>query len=686
MDASKHVICSKIRFLRGLFLAAALVLFNAALADATPEDFTTLSLEELGAIQVPTVIGASKHEQEVTEAPSAVNIVTRRDIQQNGYRTLADILRAERGFYVTYDGGYSYVGVRGFNRPGDFGGRILLMVDGHRMNDSIYDSAAVDADFVLDVDLIDRVEIIRGPGSTLYGNNAFFGIINVVTRRGADVGGEVSGSIGSYDAYVGRISYGTRLSNGVEFAVSASDFESGGQKRLRFPEFVARNSDASAAPSAFASISYKDFSLQGGYVDREKDWPTVPYGSIPNSHDPNFATTDERSFVELKFQHQFESGWEAVARGYFDRFQYDGIYPLAGPVPGFVFVNREAALAHSVGTEVTVSRTFFEKHRLTAGTEWRHDIELHEESYIVAPPISYIDSHETADSVGVYVQDEFSIRTNLILNAGARYDHFTSFGETANPRLALIYTPWRHSTFKLLYGQAYRAPNAFERYSQSPEKLPNPTLDAEKIKSYELIYEQLLGAHWRFSASAFWNDIDDLIDLRTIPGADPGPADDMYQFANLTSVQARGLECEVERQWSFGLRALASYTFSNVEDTESGKALSNSPEHLAKLRLSLPIWREKVFAALELQGMSSRTTVGGSESGDFCVANFTLFSRELVKGVDFSVSIYNLFDTHYRDPVPDVFNYQGPRSGRPIVLDTVEQDGRMFRAKLTYRF
>jgi iron complex outermembrane receptor protein len=137
--------------------------------------------------EIPSVYGASKYEQKVTEAPSSVSIITSSEIKKYGYRTLADILRSVRSFYITYDRNYSYVGVRGFGRPGDYNSRILLLIDGHRTNDNIYNQAFVGAEAIIDVDLIERVEVIRGPGSSLYGSNAFFAVINVITRRGDHV-------------------------------------------------------------------------------------------------------------------------------------------------------------------------------------------------------------------------------------------------------------------------------------------------------------------------------------------------------------------------------------------------------------------------------------------------------------------------------------------------------------------
>ena len=130
------------------------------------EDFFEMSLEEL--MEVPLVVSASKYEQKVSEAPSSVTIVTAEEIRKYGYRTMLDILNSIPGFYKTYDRNYGYIGVRGFGRPGDYNSRIQMLIDGHRVNNNIDDSLGLVNDFYLDVDLIDKIEIIRGPGSSLH--------------------------------------------------------------------------------------------------------------------------------------------------------------------------------------------------------------------------------------------------------------------------------------------------------------------------------------------------------------------------------------------------------------------------------------------------------------------------------------------------------------------------------------
>src|ERR1051326_400829 len=231
---------------------------------APPQQPTEISFEELVRMEVPSVEAASKYKQKVTEAPASITIIGSDEVKKYGYRTLAEILRSAPGLYVSYDRNYSFLGIRGFNL-GDNNNRVLLLVDGHRLNNSLSDSAFIGTEFLLDVELIERVEIIRGPGSSLYGNNAFFGVINVITRRGRDMAGngvEVSGEIGSFETYKARVSYGKQYKNGLELLLSGTYYDSKGHDELFYKQFdtsannngVAVNADNDTYKSAFASF------------------------------------------------------------------------------------------------------------------------------------------------------------------------------------------------------------------------------------------------------------------------------------------------------------------------------------------------------------------------------------------------------------------------------------------------
>src|SRR6266487_1716817 len=271
-DPSLRTLMVKIR---RLFQVAVMFLALAARAAEITSDQKTsgladLSLEALMEIEVPKVYGASKIEQKATEAPSSITVITSDEIKRYGHRTLADALQSVQGFHVSYDRNYAFLGARGVSL-GDFNSRILLLVDGHRVNNNLSDGAFIDTAFILDVDLIDRVEIIRGPGSVLYGNNAFFGVINVITREGKQLNGmEVSGEYASYDTYKGRATYGKLFTNGVQLLLSGTYYDSAGPDKLFYKEFntpaqnngVAEGLDDDSFGSFFGSLSYRDFTLQ----------------------------------------------------------------------------------------------------------------------------------------------------------------------------------------------------------------------------------------------------------------------------------------------------------------------------------------------------------------------------------------------------------------------------------------
>jgi iron complex outermembrane receptor protein len=638
----------------------------------------SLSLDELMDIKIPTVYGASKHEQKLSDAPSSVTIVTRDEIQVYGHRTLADILRSVRDFYVSDDRRYGSIGVRGVNRPGDFGGRILVLVDGLRLNEPISNSADVLSDFPIDVDMIERVEIIRGAGSALYGNNAFFAVINVITRKGGDVNGvEASSEAGSLETYKGRLSFGHVFKNGFSLLLTGTLFDSGGNDRLYFKEFdqpvnnngIAEGRDDDSSASGGLTLSYKDFTLQAGYVSRHKDVPTAPFGTIFN--DPSLYTLDQRSFTRLSYAHDFEDDLSVRADLHWNSFYYKGEYPAAfdEAEPHNATIFRDIGNTQWWGAELQVSKQLFKTHHLTLGAEYQDDAKIRLAGYYVSPHFDTLQVETSTSNVGIYLQDEWAITKSLSLNAGLRYDWFERFDGTVNPRGALIWNPWKTTTLKLLYGQAYRAPNAYEFSYAGPNFRVNPELQPERVKSYELVLEQAVTRMFQLSASGFYNQIDGLISQQF------DPATDQLFFENGSLAETKGGSVELEAKLPKGIKGRVSYTIQRTSDVLTGERFSNSPDHLAKFNLMFPIYRDKVFSGIELQYSSETQNTRHQTTGGYVLANWTLFSRELTKNLEASVSVHNLFDKKYAYP-----------AGPDHLQSSIEQDGRTFRLKLTYRY
>jgi iron complex outermembrane receptor protein len=488
---------------------------------------------------------------------------------------------------------------------------------------------------------------------------------------------EASAAAASYDSFSGRLSYGKRFTNGLDLLVSGTLYDSAGHDTLSYPEFrainggVAEGLDGESAQRVFLSLGYKGLSLAGAYSERKKEVPTAPYAGAVFNRGPNYAQ-DERDYLELKYAQDLAHDWRVLGRVFLDRYRFDGVGPFYAtdpPDPDAVVFNEDLALAHFWGGEVQASKALGEKHQLTFGGEFRDDWEVRQRNRDREPPFTYGDVRSDGDNFGLYAQDEFALRTNLLLTAGVRYDHFPTFHGTVNPRAGLIYSPVPPTTLKLLYGQAYRAPNAYEADYRALGYDPNPDLDPERIRSYEIVWEQQLSRPLRLSASFFFNDIEDLITQQL------NPATDNLIFRNTEAVRVRGAEAQLDGRWSHGLRGRVSYTFAEAWDESTGARLNNAPRHVGKLSLVVPLYAEKIFAGLEVQGMTARRTVQGTDTDGFAVANFTLFSRKLVKNLEASVSLYNLWNQPYADPVgPD---YQQA---------AIRQDGRTFRVKVTYRF
>jgi iron complex outermembrane receptor protein len=650
---------------------------QAAARPLTDEEVSLLPLDRLLEVERYSTCG---YVSKISGAPASASIVTAEEIRAHGYRNLTDILRSLPGLHLAYDRNYSYLGSRGFGKVGDWNSRGLFMIDGHRVNENVYDGAYIGNDFILDVGLIERVEYVAGPAAAmLYGNNAFFGVVNVITKSGRDLGGgELALAAGSAGARHARLSYGKRLDNGLDVLLSVSGLDNRGRD-ISMPELggTAHDLDHERAQRLFAKLGLGGFNLELARSERRKGVPNASYGQLFD--DPRSRTDDAQTSLDLSYNHALGEESAVSGRLYYGRYDYTGDYPydLAASAPADIRVNRDIALGSWWGLDLKYVGPRRAGHKLLLGVDYQRNLRRDQHSAYLGLPALFADRRDDRQW-GIYVHDEIELGRSLLLDVGARHDQPAVGGSEFNPRLGLVWR-WRaDTTLKALYGTAFRPPNVFELYYRSDDiYLPNPKLKPERINSREVVLVHSLGDGARLGATLFHNHIRDLIDYVPHSGADGlmGTPDDLLRFENAGTAATTGLELSHERALPAGGRLRASYTGQRSQD-ETGHAPENSPRHLAKLNWRQPLLADRLTAGLEIQSLSARRGALGNRVGGATLTNLTLASRRLLPGSELALTIFNLFDRRIADPAA---HFHAP-------LDRIRQDGREWRLQLVIPF
>ena len=622
-----------------------------------------MDIEDLARVKV---YSASRHLEEARLAPAAVSIITAEEIRRYGWRTLGDVLVSLRGFYTATDREYTYLGVRGFLRPGDYNSRILLQIDGHRMNDNVYDFAFFGSEFSLDLDLVHHIEVVRGPGSSLYGTNAIFGVINVVTRqpkteRALEAAGEAS-------TFVGRTGRVTMMGGkgGVQGLASATFSRSDGQEIIFLPQFespqtnngFAIGMDGSRLAQGFAEVRGGGFTLAGLLSDRVKKFPTASYGTVFNN--PEDWAEDTRGYLEASLHRQINSETELDLRAYYDAYNSVGSGAIgnlfAGP-PVHVF---QKARADWVGGEANLTRKLG-KQRITGGGEYEYSVRILQRN-LVEGGSELFRSDQSPWHGAVYGEAELNLFAKLSIHAGARYDWSSGYGNVASPRVAVIYTPNAATSVKYLFGEAFRAPNAYEEYYADGVVIAPPPkqLLPEKVESHEIVAEHSFLPWLAVTGDAFSNRLRKLIDQ--VPNRNTG----MSYFVNDGSAQAEGLELEVNA-------ARASYSVSQAENSQSRSPMANLPVSMVKLDGAAPPSRH-TFAALEMLYEGPLTDYRGTRVPAAMLPNLTFSTKPVLGGWTFSASCYDALNHGWYSPM-------GPNDPE----DQIRMEGRTFRFKIQYR-
>jgi iron complex outermembrane receptor protein len=633
----------------------------AALPARAASDLASMSLEQL--MEIP-VMAASRYAQPQNQVAASVSVITRDDIRSFGWRTLGEALASLPGFHTTHDRQYTYVGTRGLGIPDDYNTRLLITLNGNRLNEPTYDSVMVGNEFPLDQDLIERIEVIPGPGGSVYGQNALFGVINVVTRDGAGLNGsEVAAAWQSPQGQRRvRLSHGRVLDNGVDLLLSASGLRARGEDR--FYDYgaggagVAAGQDGERDQKLFLRLSRGAWAFDLAYSDRRKDDPTAAGQTDPLV--PGQFIRDRYLSTQLQYEDHFVGNTQhLMARVFMGQYRYDSDSVYAGE--GY----RATAASASRGVELRWLNTASAAHKFMIGLELQ-DNPRQDQVSILADPADNLYLLASGWRAGLYAQDEWRLSDTLVATLGLRADRNSVNGTRLSPRAALIWQATPASNLKLLYGRAHRSPNVYEQdwdWSAGQYPTPLPAIAHERIETVEMVLDHRPAPDLALRASVYQWSLRDMVVWSS----------DDWLFVSGPPVKARGAELSADKRWASGARLRASVSLQDAE-SQGGTRLVNSPKWLGKLHFSAPLPAGGRIG-LEWLAESRRRTVDGGHVAGHTVTNLHLSSRQLLPGLELSLGVYNLLDQRYSHPI-----------GTDNWSTSLAQDGRSVRLKMEARF
>jgi len=584
---------------------------------------------------------AARRPQPISEAPAAVTVITDEDIRQSGATTIPEVLRRVAGVdVVTLTAFDSQLSIRGFARS--IAEKILVLVDGRSVYLDLVGCTLWEA-LPIQLEEIERIEVVKGPVSVLYGANAFLGVVNIITRKAPVYqGGSISVAAGSPPRYIGSMIYGKSLekldlkvSGGYERAARFSDSDQDSEKVVRF------NGRADYQVFRGGKVS-----LEGGLNQGEGEVTVLMPGE--NSRFSDWYASGAFGLASFRVK----------TLGRFSRFNL----PSASlGIPSLTGVPEDLKGDHSVyDLELENSWNLGRPGRLLGGASYRHLL------------LNYDFFNVDHDNLWAgFVQYEVSALRNLALNSGLRLDYHGQIGYTLSPRAALIFTPLREHTLRISAGRAFRNPNFIDLYADVSTPLVKVTggknLRPELITSYELGYRFPLGKKLQANLDLFYYRLDDLV----ISFAYGGITAEGIQITAINRGGGEGWGGESELKWRFNSWAngFLNYSFQKIWIEQEGKMQHNprtNPRH--KLNGGLAVEPLKGFSGSVLLSWVDMTRKDHLVSimpleweevklDSYLLLNLRLAYRFLNGHLEIAVSGQNLLEPeNYRGKL---YNYPG---------------------------
>ena len=618
-----------------------------------------MSLEDLLNLKVTV---ASKTEQSIGDAPSSVTVITREEMLNLGMTCVEDVLNYIPGFVVYRDTNSSrkqHISVRG-GRFYD----VLFLYNGQRLNGS-YQSGYSNATQFIPVENIKQIEIIRGPGSALYGSNAFLGVVNIVT---VDDVNNVYVAAGNMERKEAAINLSKSVDDDMTIAGFVKGFSDIGFKYGKEMDtwgIEDRSRDPQKGFSASLTLKYKKFTFDVRHTETQiQDF--IMFDAFGDGINESQLA---QSHVNMKYSHIFTDRFDMdVSVGYlYDRWDSFFTQVPAGYYP-VEFDNTGAPTAFSDNqlaggpylTSTNGTANVDGRYKLTdtnslifgLSLEYYKNIECSNQGFwnygggadfeyfgTLNPDVQgkEFNLEEDRKVVGIYIQDQQEIGDSLSLTVGMRYDDYSDFGNSFNPRAAIVYTSPIQSKVKLMYGEAFRAPNFSELYDKNnPSFAGNPDLDAEKVRTFEAAYIQNLDL-LQGTLTFFHSKVSDRIDLgdeRLVEGDETSPK----IYDNLDDRTTKGLELELKivpvKQLMIGA------TYLHFIDPE--KDVLSVPANSGSINANCHIGRYN----WNVSGLYRESHKLIPSQDDYWIIN-TALSVSLTDNMRLKGVIHNLFDEDY---------------------------------------
>lgn len=585
-------------------LPIALALVLGATGASRADELTDLALESLLETEV---VSAARFAHQVTDAASAVSVLTAEEIRIYGLRTFGEVLDHMRGLHVSHSLDYVFLGARGIGGPRSLAGRVLLLIDGIPALDNLYDQLYLGHDGPLDVALIDRIEYAPGSGTAMYGNNAFLGVINVVTKRGRDIDGvQASAALGDWGERSARVSAGQRLPNGAEWLLSATVHQNSGLPSAEvgdlFDDTIAHDQ------RLFFKGSWDGFSVEALSAQRKV--------RIDNRPAWAFDYLDRNELVSLGHDGRPAEGWRSSLRLQAGRYGYR-VHDDDTELGQFHEADDGVwwALDSQFGYDGLAG------HRIVLGARVRRDPVLRFVSRNYDATTSRDDDHRK--SVGLSVEDELTLAPEWRVTGGLRVDRRSFSPWTWSPRAALVWEPTPAWAIKLSRGRATRFASTAERdFGNAPDQPDEQVTTRELVAEYQRDSLRLLGSLYQFRMGH-------LVDPPLNADAEPA-----------RRIDGRGAEFEAEWQWH-GWRLRGSQAWQHAE-ADAGAPLTYSPRGVSKLQASAPLAGEGLRLSLTARRTGAFTDSKANRVPARTLVDLTLVSQKAVDGLDLRIGWRNL--------------------------------------------